>query len=680
MTILDWTIVAAMYALIVGAVLATRGHMRGVTDYLAAGRLAGRYLLTISSAIAGLGAITVVANLEMGYRAGFAMSWWGLTMALFVVIVTVSGWVNYRFRRTRALTLAEFLERRYSRRFRIFAGMVAFGAGLINFGIFPAVGGRFFMSYLGLPETWSLLGLSVPVFPAVMALLLGTAVWFVLAGGQVAVLITDFVQGAFANLVFLAITAYLILKIGWGDLGQALLDQPPGHSKINPFDTGYVEDFNLTYFLIGVMGLFYSAMSWQGTQAYNASARTAHEGKMGQVLGHWRGKVQDAFMIMVPILVFTVLNHPGWSGLAGKVDARLAAIGNEAVRNQMRAPVTLSLLLPPGLLGAFAALMVGAAISTQNTYLHSWSSIFVQDVVLPLRGRPLSPRAHLRLLRAGVVGVAAFVFLFSLLYRQSQAILLFFALTGAIFAGWSGAVIIGGLYTRWGTTAAAWATGISGVTLTLTGFVLEQAQRSWREAGVAFWGLLDGFGAERTATWAVFVTDHLPNGQELWGWAMWLSLAVYVLVSAGQQLARRRPFDLDRLLHRGRHEIAGEVEQGTVTVGRGWRALGITGEFGRGDKLLYAATWAWSLAWVAVFVAGTAWFLTRSRPDGDWSRWDPAWLRFWETKTWIDLAVGGAVVVWFTWGGVRDVRRLLRDLKARRADPRDDGVVDGPDA
>lgn len=675
MTILDWTIMGAMYALIVGAVLATRGHMRGVTDYLAAGRLAGRYLLTISSAIAGLGAITVVANLEMGLQAGFAMSWWGLTMALFVVVVTVTGWVNYRFRRTRALTLAEFLERRYSRRFRVFAGTVAFGAGLINFGIFPAVGAHFFVHYLGLPPSLSVLGLVLPTFPTVMAVLLATAVWFVLAGGQVAVLITNFVQGAFANLVFLAVTVYLIVKIGWGDLGQALMAEPPGHSKINPFDTGYVEDFNFTYFIIGVMGLFYSVMSWQGTQAYNASARTAHEGKMGQVLGHWRGKVQDAFMIMVPILIFTVLNHPDWSAMAQAVDAKLAGIDNQAVRNQMRAPVTLALLLPPGLLGAFAALMVGAAISTQSSYLHSWSSIFMQDVVLPLRGRPLGPRAHLQLLRWGVVGVAAFVFAFSLLYKQSQAILLFFALTGAIFAGWSGAVVIGGLYTRWGTTAAAWATGITGVSLTLTGFLLEQAERSWRETGVAFWGLFDGFGAERTAHWAVLMADHLPNGQELWGWAMWLSLVVYVGVSLIQQAVRRRPFDLDRLLHRGRHEIAGEVEHGTGTVSRGWRALGINSEFGRRDKALYVATWGWSLGWVAVFAAGTVYFLTRHVPDGDWSRWDPAWLRFWEAKTWIDLAVGAVVIVWFTWGGVKDVRRLLRDLKARAADETDDGVV-----
>ena len=101
--------------------------------------------------------------------------------------------------------------------------------------------------------------------------------------------------------------------------------------------------------------------------------------------------------------------------------------------------------------------MFAAFISTHDTYLHSWGSIFIQDVVMPFRKTPLSPRAHLRLLRGGVVAVAVFIFLFSLFYKQSQAILLFFALTGAIFAGWSGSVIIGGLYTRWGTTPAAWA-------------------------------------------------------------------------------------------------------------------------------------------------------------------------------------------------------------------------------
>jgi SSS family solute:Na+ symporter len=675
MTPLDWSITLGMYVLIVGSVVFTKRYMRGVADYLAAGRSAGRYLLTISAGIAGLGAITVVANLEMGYQAGFAMSWWGLSMALVQMFVTVSGWVNYRFRRTRALTLAEFFERRYSRRFRIFAGTVAFGAGLLNFGIFPSVGARFFIHYLGLPETWQIGAVALPVFPTMMAVLLTTAVYFVFVGGQVSVMITDFIQGAFANLVFLVLAVYLLLLVGWGDVGDVLRETAVGHSKINPFDTGYVADFNFTYFLIGVFGLMYGAMSWQGTQAYNSSARTAHEGKMGGVLGLWRGRSQDVFMTLVPILVFTVMRHPDWLDFAAKINTDLDVIGNEAVRNQMRAPLVLAALLPAGLMGAFAALMVGAFISTHNTYLHSWSSIFIQDVVMPFRKTPLSPRTHMRLLRGGVVGVAIFIFLFSLFYKQSQAILLFFALTGAIFAGWSGAVIIGGLYTRWGTTAAAWSAGICGVALTLTGLFLEQSQRSWNEAGVAFWGMFDWLGADNAARGAVWVSENLPNGQELWGWAMWSCSGIYIVVSLVQNALGHPPFNLDRLLHRGPYEIAGETEAGSDTVSRRWRSLGVTGEFGFRDKFLYLLTWGWNVAWVLIFAVATIFFLTRKIEGSDWSCYDSWWLSFWHTKIWIELAVAVVVIVWFTIGGVRDVKALLKTLSQKERDDADDGFV-----
>jgi SSS family solute:Na+ symporter len=664
-----------MYAVIMGSMILTRRHMRGVADYLAAGRSAGRYLLTVSAGIAAVGAITIVANLEMGYEAGFAMGWWGLSMSLFMTIVTVTGWVNYRFRRTRALTLSEFFERRYSRGFRIFAGSVAFGAGLINFGIFPAVEARFFIHYLGLPEVWQLGPLGIPLYPAIMLITLGSAVWFVLSGGHVSVLVTDFIQGVFAYVVFLVLAAWLLRQVGWDDVSTVMRQSPPGLSKINPFDTGYVSDFNVTYFLIGVIGLFYGAMSWQGTQAYNTSARSAHEGKMGNVLGLWRGIGQGMFMTFVPILIYTVLHHPDWSGLAGGVQAKLDVIPNEAVRSQMRGPLTLAALLPTGLLGAFAALMLCASISTLNTYMHSWSSIFVQDVLIPLRRAPLSPTVHLRTLRLAVIGVALFAFVFSLFYKQSQAILLFFALTGAIFAGWSGAVIIGGLYTKWGTTGGAWAAGISGVTLTMTGFVLEQAKRAWHETGTPFWGLLDFAGPARTHAWVAWIDTSLPNGQQIWGWSMWVCAVVYVAVSLIQQAMRKRTFDLDRLLHRGRFAVAGEFEGTGQVVPRGWRAIGITDEFGKRDKVLYVMTWSWNLLWMAVFAVGTLFFLSRRLTAGGWSGYDTQWLRFWHTRFWIEIVVSSLVMVWFTIGGVRDVKRMLRDLNARTRDDTDDGYV-----
>ena len=93
-------------------------------------------------------------------------------------------------------------------------------------------------------------------------------------------------------------------------------------------------------------------------------------------------------------------------------------------------------------------------------------------------------------------------------------------------------------------------------------------------------------------------------------------------------------------------------------------------------------TWGWNVGWVLIFIAGTVFFLTRHVENGDWSPWNPLWLGFWQSKIWIEIAAGTIVVVWFTWGGIRDVKRLLRDLADRPIDESDDGFIQdaGPDA
>ena len=134
-------------------------------------------------------------------------------------------------------------------------------------------------------------------------------------------------------------------------------------------------------------------------------------------------------------------------------------------------------------------------------------------------------------------------------------------------------------------------------------------------------------------------------------------------------------FDLDRLLHRGKYELPGETEIGSETVDRRWRSLGVTGEFGFRDKVLYLLTWSWNVVWVLIFAAGTIFFLTREIEGGDWSRYDSWWLGFWHTKIWIELAVAVVVIVWFTIGGVRDVKALLKTLSQKEQDDADDGFV-----
>src|SRR5439155_25549476 len=102
----------------------------------------------------------------------------------------------------------------------------------------------------------------------------------------------------------------------------------------------------------------------------------------------------------------------------------------------------------------------------------SWGSIFIQDVVLPLRKKPISPAQHIWILRLAVTGVAAFAFFFSTVFTPTEFINFWWNLTGSVFTAGAGAAIIGGLYWRKGTTPAAWAAAISGSACAVGGIII----------------------------------------------------------------------------------------------------------------------------------------------------------------------------------------------------------------
>lgn len=622
---------------LIAIVRVSKRYMQSVADFLSAGRTAGRYMISVSQGMSALGSITIVAMWETNYIAGFSLRWWEFTMGVVLLAITVSGWVIYRFRQTRALTIAQFFEIRYSRRFRIFAGLLAFTSGIVNFGIFPAVGARFFIYFCGLPQFVGVAGLTIPTFPLVIASFLSIALYFLFAGGQIAVIITEFVQGIFVNIVFIIIVIYFLLTIDWQHIFAALITAPPDASLLNPYHTSKVKDFNLWYFLIGVAGVIYGKMSWQGTQGYNSSAKSAHEAKMGEVLGNLRDIPKWLMLVFVPIIAYTVMHHPDYGVHAQSVNGILHGVASEAIQSQLRVPLVLSRLLPWGLMGALTTVMLMATIGTHDSYLHSWGSIFIQDVIMPFRRKSFAPKQHLRVLRLAILGVCIFIFFFSMIFQQSEYILLFFAITGAIFTGGSGAVIIGGLYWKRGTAAAAWSALITGSIIAVGGIILLQ------------------------------IDPKFPvNGQMFWGIAMAMSSLVYVAVSL---LDSDHSFEMDRMLHRGAYALTEETKLADQVPLRGWRMMGMGKEFTRGDKIIYVVAYAWTLAWTVVFFLGTFYNLHGKVADS-------SWMEFWKTFILINVAASIVVIIWFSIGGLRDLKDMLQRLKTMVRDHRDDGFVD----
>src|SRR5438045_3082974 len=169
---IDWLFVAAPLTLIIVVAIATRRYVRSVADFLAAGRCAGRYLLANARGEAESGLASSLAVFETIFVAGFVLNFWEKLQTPVMVVIGISGFVVYRLRETRAMTLAQFFEMRYSRRFRLFMGFLAFLSGILNYGIFPAVSARFFIYFLDLPQAVHLGPLAMPTLAIIMGIYL----------------------------------------------------------------------------------------------------------------------------------------------------------------------------------------------------------------------------------------------------------------------------------------------------------------------------------------------------------------------------------------------------------------------------------------------------------------------------------------------------------------------------
>ncbi|MEO7717842.1 MAG: sodium:solute symporter [Capsulimonas sp.] len=642
---IDWAIVFAAILFVRWVSWSAGSLMRGVADFLSANRTAGRYLLTISGEMANFGVISLVAGWQAFTTAGFPTIWWGMMSSPLPIVLALTGWVFYRLRETRSLTVGQFFEVRYSRKFRIFAGLLCWLSGILNFGIFPAIAARFLIYFCGLPDTFSMLGLHIATYPALMVADLGLALFFVNSGGQISIMITECAQGIIAAAAYLAIAVAVLLMVPWEHTVAALQTAPVNASMLNPFHTSQVKDFNVWYYLISIVVMVYGSQTWLGAQGFMTSARNPHEQRMGSLITVWRQAPLTLMTLVLPLAAFTILHDSHYAAQAANVNDILHHIGNKAIQNEMVVPVTLAHLLPVGIKGLLVMVVVFLSFTCHDTYMHSWGSIFVQDVVMPLRNKPMPPEEHVRWLRWSIFFVAVFAFCFSLVYVETDKIYFFQIITGTIWIGGAGSVMIGGLYTRFGTTAGAFAALIVGAVFGVGGLILP-------------------------VMWQTHHTTPFPiNGQWQGLISIVLAFALYVIVSLATG-GGRRPFNLERMLHRGPYTVdPHEHETKSVVLSRWQELLGMGKEFSKGDRRLAIAYAAWTLGWWLVFVAVSAMhFVWNAIPETFWPK-------FWHTYLLILVAQSVPAIVWFTIGGLKDTRDVLKLLKTVSRDPLDDGRV-----
>ena len=124
MHFVDWIITVVPVVAVLCLAVYSRKFVRGVVDYLAAGRVAGRYVISAGCLTSNLSVITLVALVESRYQVGYALSFWEFLVIPVGTIMSLTGYCIYRFRETRSLSIGQFLEMRYNRPLRITAATI----------------------------------------------------------------------------------------------------------------------------------------------------------------------------------------------------------------------------------------------------------------------------------------------------------------------------------------------------------------------------------------------------------------------------------------------------------------------------------------------------------------------------------------------------------------------------
>ncbi len=658
---IDWLLVIAPLALVSAFAAYTRRYVHDVVDFLAGGRVAGRYLLANARGEADSGLSNTMARFEVILVSGFVLNFWEKLTTPVFLLLAIMGFVIYRYRETRAMTLAQFFEMRYTRRFRFFMGVLAFLSGIFNYGIFPAVSARFFIYFLGLPESVSLGGFVVPTIALIMAGYLGFTAFMVLVGGQVTLMVTDCIEGLLSHAIYIVIALAVFTIVSWSQIVEVMAMSPPNKSLINPFDTSEIADFNIWFIAIGLFTRIYSTNAFQNRQGFNAAARTPHEARMGGILGEWRTYARGLMLLLLGVCALAYMRHPAFAAEAAPIHQAIGAIDSPYFQQQATVPVALRYLLPVGIKGLFLAIMIMGLVAGDSGHLHSWGSIFIQDVILPLKKKAMTPTQHIWALRTAVVGVAIWAFCFSMFFPQTQYIVLWWAITGAIFTGGAGAAIIGGLYWRRGTAAGAWAGAITGSTLCVTAILCS-----------SFWPQVSAVVQPLVAPLGVTLPGKFWfNGAVASFFAIATAASVYIVTSL---LTSRQPFNLDRMLHRGAYAVEpghGRPITRTWRERLHWRTMvNYDTNFSRVDKWTAGGIFWFSMLLVAVNLVISAWNLFYGRWPVSW------WAHYWMvTGIALPCVIALGTLIWFGIGGVRDMRDFFVALRTINRDARDDGRV-----
>ncbi|MDR3677771.1 MAG: sodium:solute symporter family protein [Acidobacteriota bacterium] len=451
--LLDWIIVIFYLAGTLAAGLYGKKYVSGLSDFLVAGRQLGTFIGVATLAATEIGTITFMYYAELGYKTGFASFVNGLIAGLVMILIGQTGFIVHKLRALGLMTVPEFFQVKYSKNLRVLTGILVATGGILNMGVFLKVEGTFLAIITGIP-------LSHLKITMTAILLLELA--YTVLGGMVSIVITDFLQFIALSLGTILITLYSIHTTGWGHMRDVVYANM-GSQGFNPFTNA---QYGWAFIAFQILLWLATDTCWQTTAMRTFSTR---DPETSRKVFCWTGFIYLG-RGMMPML---------W-GIAA-----LVMLGSKV--NSLEAmPLMLTRILPVGILGLVVSGMLAATMSVNSSYLLGWSSVIAQDIILPLRQKPLSQGTQVLLNRAANLFVSLFVLFWGIWYTLPGPTYFYLNITASIFLSGAFAAVIAGLYWKRANTLGGYCAMITGA-LGAVGFFFFHVRASY--AGLSSFAL-----------------------------------------------------------------------------------------------------------------------------------------------------------------------------------------------
>ncbi|MCC7085072.1 MAG: sodium:solute symporter family protein [Pirellulales bacterium] len=457
MYLVDWFVLVVLLLALLGVGWWCRRYMRSVADFVVVNRKMRKYLGLSTWSAEGVGLITVVYMAEQGFREGLAYVWLTLAnMLLYVPLFGILGFGIRRYRATRVQTIPQFHEMRYSRGVRVCVGVALAVGGILNMAVFPILSSRFLVALLDLPTNVNLVGYTCDTAYPIMAVLIAISLALAVSGGMVSVIITDYLQSIILSFSIFFITALIFLKVGLSRITDTM-QQVIGERAFNPLaEGGYGVSWIVFFVLSGVLAPLTFPPSTTKLSSADKPDTTRHMALLAGLFQSGRGII----VLLWGVAALAMLGATAPTGVDSDQYARYATA---TFIREISLPGTLGLCIT-GLLFAY--------FTTGNSYSVSWAAIVVNDIVQPLRSKPLEAKSHIWLMRWVIVAIGCFLFFWGIVFDPKESILSYIYLTGAIFTA-AGVITFVGLYWRRANAMGAYLTVLFCMLVPLTDIVCK---------------------------------------------------------------------------------------------------------------------------------------------------------------------------------------------------------------